>query len=72
MKTSHTYKDGICTVCKAKNPSENPSEKEKTDTQDSAASPKTGDENHAGVFGAMLLLSAMTIVAFRKKKSMVS
>ena len=71
-KTSHTYKDGICTVCKAKNPSANPSEKEKTDTQDSAASPKTGDENHAGVFGAMLLLSAMTIVAFRKKKSMVS
>lgn len=72
LKTSHTYKDGICTVCKAKNPSANPSEKEKTDTQDSAASPKTGDENHAGVFGAMLLLSAMTIVAFRKKKSMVS
>lgn len=71
-KTSHTYKDGICTVCKAKNPSANPSEKEKTDTQASAASPKTGDENHAGVFGAMLLLSAMTIVAFRKKKSMVS
>lgn len=71
-KTSHTYKDGICTVCKAKNPSANPSEKEKTDTQDSDASPKTGDENHAGVFGAMLLLSAMTIVAFRKKKSMVS
>lgn len=69
-KTSHTYKDGICTVCKAKNPSANPSEKEKTDTQASAASPKTGDENHAGVFGAMLL-SAMTIVAFRKKKSMV-
>ena len=72
LKTSHTYKDGICTVCKAKNPSANPSEKEKTDTQDSAASPKTGDENHAGVFGAMLLLSAMTIVAFRKEKSMVS
>lgn len=72
LKTSHTYKDGICTVCKAKNPSANPSEKEKTDTQASAASPKTGDENHAGVFGAMLLLSAMTIVAFRKKKSMVS
>lgn len=71
-KTSHTYKDGICTVCKAKNPSANLSEKEKTDTQASAASPKTGDENHAGVFGAMLLLSAMTIVAFRKKKSMVS
>ncbi|MGN0405386.1 MAG: 5'-nucleotidase C-terminal domain-containing protein, partial [Bariatricus sp.] len=71
-KTAHTYKDGICTVCQAKDPSANPDEQKKPDSQEPSSTPKTGDENHAGVYGTMLLLSAMTIVAFLKKKSMVS
>ena len=49
-----------------------PSDPNKAESQLSTERPNTGDPNHTEVYLLMFLLSALTIVAFIKKNSMVS
>lgn len=76
----HTYKDGVCTVCGAKDPAyaapgkqdnKKPSKTNTSTKSDKKTSAKTGDESTVGLYVMLCMLSACgaAVVARRKKEN---
>jgi 2',3'-cyclic-nucleotide 2'-phosphodiesterase (5'-nucleotidase family) len=74
----HSYKDGVCTVCGAKDPAyaapgkqdnKKPSKTNTSTKADKKTSAKTGDESTVGLYAVLCMLSACGVaVAVRRKK----